>query len=92
MSRGGLPARFPPHGAWPGIMRADVAAAFFDCANTGELRRAITRGEAPPPSDLRGTGRSKEPVWTLEQCRAFITRRFGSGERQAAREDVSDLI
>lgn len=92
MARGALPARFPPQGAWPGVMRADVAAAFFDCSNTRELTTAISRGEAPPPSDLRGSGRAREPVWTLEQCRAFITRRFGSGEKPSQKEDVAELI
>jgi hypothetical protein len=58
-----LPARFPPTGVWPAEMRADMAAAYFDFRDTAELQRAIARGEAPPPSALRGLGRSREPIW-----------------------------
>ena len=45
-------------------MRADMAAAYLDCRDTGELARAVMRAEAPPPTCYRGTGRSREPVWS----------------------------
>ncbi len=66
MTRKPLPARFPPEGAWPAEMRADMTAAYLDYRDTGELARAVVRGDAPPPSSLRGTGRSREPVWSRD--------------------------
>lgn len=59
-----LPARYPPIGIWPAVMRADMAAAYLDYRNTTEFARAVTRGEAPPPIGYHGTGRSREPVWS----------------------------
>lgn len=48
--RSALPARYPPIGAWPALMRADMAAAYLDYRDTLELARAVARGEAPPPT------------------------------------------
>jgi hypothetical protein len=62
--RTALPARYPPIGTWPALMRADMAAAYLDYRDTGELARAVVRGEAPPPTGYHGTGRSREPVWS----------------------------
>jgi hypothetical protein len=45
-------------------MRADMAAAYMDYRNTGELARAVVRGEAPPPTGYHGIGRAREPVWS----------------------------
>jgi hypothetical protein len=45
-------------------MRADMAAAYLDYRDTGELARAVVRGEAPPPIGYRGIGRAREPVWS----------------------------
>jgi len=45
-------------------MRADMAAAYLDYRDTGELARAVMRGEAPPPTGYHGIGRSREPVWS----------------------------
>jgi hypothetical protein len=45
-------------------MRADMAAAYLDYRNTGELARAVVRGEAPPPTGYHGIGRAREPVWS----------------------------
>jgi hypothetical protein len=59
-----LPARYPPIGTWPAVMRADMAAAYLDYRDTGELARAVGRGEAPPPIGYRGVGRAREPVWS----------------------------
>src|ERR1035437_715350 len=56
-----LPARYPPSGAWPAQMRADMAAAYLDFRCTAELVVAIKRGDAPAPSSLRGKGRKQEP-------------------------------
>lgn len=88
-----LPARYPPHGAWPAMMRADLTAAFFDCKDTKELAAAVIRGDIPPPCGSIGKGRSKEPVWTIDYCRAFIARRYDGGatERSDA-EDLADMV
>ena len=62
--RTSLPARYPPIGTWPALMRADMAAAYLDYRDTAELARAVMRGEAPPPIGYHGIGRSREPVWS----------------------------
>ncbi len=67
-----IPARLPPHGAWPGIMAADLAAAFFDCHDTGELVQCLNDGDVPPPTALRSVGRSREPVWALDARRSTV--------------------
>ena len=46
------------------MMRADLAAAYLDFDDTAEFRRAIRRGDAPPPVSYRGTGRLRQPVWS----------------------------
>ncbi len=68
-------ARYPEHGAWPGEMRADVAAAFLDYETTGGLFAAIMRGEAPRPTSTRLRDGRREPVWALEALRAHVARR-----------------
>ena len=45
-------------------MRADMAAAYLDFRNTGELARAVVRGDAPLPTGYHGVGRAREPVWS----------------------------
>ena len=62
--RTSLPARYPPVGAWPTLMRADMAAAYLDYRDTAELARAVGRGEAPPPIGYHGSGRARQPVWS----------------------------
>lgn len=69
-----LPARFPPFGAWPALMRADMTAAFFDFEDTAALYRAMARGEAPRPTEIRHRGQAREPVWSVESCRQFALR------------------
>jgi|RhiMetStandDraft_4_1073278.scaffolds.fasta_scaffold131214_1 hypothetical protein len=63
-SRTPLPARYPPIGTWPALMRADMAAAYLDYRNTAELARAVVRGEAPQPTGYHGIRRTREPVWS----------------------------
>jgi hypothetical protein len=63
-SRAAVPARYPPDGCWPAVMRADMAAAYLDFPNTTEFARAVRRGEAPPPISYRGAGRLRQPVWS----------------------------
>lgn len=45
-------------------MRADMAAAYLDYRDTGELARAVGRGEAPSPIGYHGIGRARQPVWS----------------------------
>ena len=68
-------ARFPPNGAWPGVMRADMVAAFFDLETVAALHRALARGEVPRPTDARARGKAREPLWSLDTCRSFVARR-----------------
>lgn len=73
-----LPARYPPARTWPAMMRADMAAAYLDFEDTGELTRALGRGDAPPPAGFRGTGRLRQPVWskaTMDHFAAPIGKR-----------------
>lgn len=62
--RPAIPARYPPIGTWPALMRADMAAAYLDYRDTGELARAVGRGEAPLPVGYRGIGRTRQPIWS----------------------------
>ena len=72
------PARFPLNGAWPGVMRDDMVAAYFDFDDVATFHKAMLRGEVPRPSDTRFRGgKAREPIWALEACRMFIVRRHG---------------
>jgi hypothetical protein len=66
-----LPARYPPAGAWPALMRADMAAAYLDYRDTAELARAVGRGEAPPPISYHRIGKARQPVWSKTIMDAF---------------------
>jgi hypothetical protein len=71
------------------MMRADLTAAFFDCRDTKELSVRVKSGDIPPPCGSIGKGRAREPIWTTDYCRAFITRRYDLGA--TAREEVDEL-
>jgi hypothetical protein len=93
MPRSALPARYPPTGTWPAQMRADMAAAYLDYRDTAELAAAVGRGEAPPPSCLRGNGRRREPVWArvdLDRRVAFRAAPSESGE--PVKENLAALV
>ena len=84
-----LPARYPPIGTWPALMRADMAAAYLDYRDTGEFTRAVGRGEAPPPIGYHGVGRAREPVWS----KAIIDNVLAPGEAiNPDRLDGQDLV
>jgi hypothetical protein len=59
-------------------MRADVAAAFLDFRTTRELMTAIVEGDAPKATAIRGDGKSREPVWHIDNMKEFLARRHGS--------------
>jgi hypothetical protein len=71
------PARYPPNGAWPAELRADIAAAFLDFPNTRTLAVAILEGDAPRASGVRGEGPTRELTWDLEGLKAFVASRHG---------------
>ena len=83
-----LPARYPPSGAWPAAMRADMAAAYLDYRNTGELARAVTRGEAPPPVGYHGAGRARESIWLKAAIDKFLKPDSDSPRQQ----DLASLV
>jgi hypothetical protein len=70
--RSPFPARYPPTGTWPAVMRADMAAAYLDYRDTSELARGVSRGEAPPAIGHHGTGRAREPIWLKATIDNFI--------------------
>lgn len=69
------PARLPKHGHWPFELRADMVAALLDFETTRQLCKAIAVGAAPRPGAVRGTGASREVVWSLEAVRTFVAMR-----------------
>jgi hypothetical protein len=88
-----LPARYPPVGAWPAQMRADMAAAYLDYRDTAELAAAISRGEAPAPCCLRGKGPTREPVWNKDTLDGYLVpRTSGKQDRDDGREDLRGLV
>jgi hypothetical protein len=87
-----LPARYPPIGTWPALMRADMAAAYLDYRNTGELARAVVRGEAPPPTGYHGIGRAREPVWSKAVIDNFTAPARALDLDRSEGEDLSSLV
>ena len=73
-----LAARYPASGAWPGEMCADTTAAYFDLQTTGQLWKAIERGEAPRPSSTRLRNGKREPH-VKEPLEAIPGRRHAAG-------------
>lgn len=82
-----LPARHPPTGAWPTLMRADTAAAYLDFQDAAQLSRAMSKGDAPRPTAIRGSGRSREPVW----AKAHLDR-FAEGADPDRATDLASLV
>ena len=87
-----IPARYPPIGAWPALMLADMAAAYLDFTNTRELARAVRRGEAPPPVAYRGIGRARQPVWSKAAIDLFTSPRSGVNRDGIVGEDLASLV
>lgn len=91
-SRTALPARYPPIGTWPALMRADMAAAYLDFRDTGELVRAVARGEAPPPTGYHGIGRARQPVWSKASIDSFVAPNRAMHSDGSAGEDLASLV
>ena len=90
--RAPLSARYPPAGAWPAIMRADMTAAYLDYRDTGELARGVSRGEAPPPTGYHGSGRAREPVWLKAAIDSFATSRSAINPDETKEQDLASLV
>ncbi len=87
------PARYPPGGAWPEEMRADMAAAFLDFETSGQLFKAILKGEAPGPSSTRLRDGRREPVWALDVLRSHIANRHEiSSDVVSGDDDIASQI
>lgn len=89
-----LPARYPPFGAWPIEMPADIAAALLGFETTGKLYKAIERKEAPRPTATRLNDGRRIPVWSLDACRKFVANRheIRSDAPIAATRSIADRI
>jgi hypothetical protein len=87
-----LPARYPPTGTWPALMRADMAAAYLDYRDTVELARAVGRGEAPPPIGYHGIGRAKEPVWSKATIDKITARATAASSDRLEGQDLASLV
>ncbi len=92
MARNALPARYPPVGAWPALMRADMAAAYLDYRDSSELARAVARGEAPPPTSYHGTGRTRQPIWSKIAIDHFTAPARAMNLVGSDREDLASLV
>ena len=90
--RTSLPARYPPIATWPAVMRADMAAAYLDYRDTGELARAVVRGEAPSPTGYHGIGRSREPVWSKAAIDNFTVPARALGLDRSEGENLASLV
>jgi len=88
-----LPARHPPHGAWPAEMRADIAAAFLDYETTGQLYAAVLRGEAPRPTGERQRKGRREPTWALAALKAHVANRHEiASDALPGKENIGELV
>ncbi len=90
--RTALPARYPPIGTWPALMRADMAAAYLDYRDTGELARAVGRGEAPSPIGYHGIGRAREPVWSKAVIDDFTASGRATDIDRSEGQDLASLV
>ena len=86
--RSPLAARYPPTGAWPAVMRADMVAAYLDYRDTNELARGVSRGEVPPPIGHHGLGRAREPIWSKTVIDNFI----GPDSDNSGNQDLASLV
>ena len=92
IQRTALPARYPPIGTWPALMRADMAAAYLDFRDTAELSRAVGRGEAPPPIGYHGIGRTRQPVWSKAAMDIFASPRRTRDLEGSKAHDLASLV
>jgi hypothetical protein len=70
------PARFPP--IWPEELTAETLAALLDFPTTRELCKAISRGEAPPPTSFRRAKGTIQCVWHRVAVLKFVAARHAA--------------
>ena len=88
-----LPARHPPHGAWPAEMRADMVAAYLDYETTGQLYAAVLRGEAPRPTGERLRNGRREPTWAFDALKTHVANRHEIASRALpGKENIGELV
>ena len=73
-------------------MRADMAAAYLDYRDTGELARAVVRGETPPPIGHHGMGRAREPVWSKAVIDNFTAPARAMDLERSEGKDLASLV
>lgn len=73
-------------------MRADMAAAYLDYCDTGQLARAVVRGEAPPPTGYHGIGRAREPVWSKAAIDDFTAPAKAIDPDRSEGKDLASLV
>jgi hypothetical protein len=92
-ARRSLPARHPPHGAWPAEMRADMVAAYLDYETTGGLYAAVLRGEAPRPTGERLRNGRREPTWALDALKVHVAKRHEiASDALPGKENIGELV
>src|SRR5262245_44290115 len=88
-----LPARHPPHGAWPAEMRADLVAAYLDYETTGQLYAAVLRGDAPRPTGERLRNGRREPTWAFDALKTHVAHRHEIAfDAITGKENIGELI
>jgi hypothetical protein len=88
-----LPARHPPHGAWPAEMRADMVAAYLDYETTGQLYAAVQRGEAPRPTGERQRNGRREPTWAFDALKTHVGNRHEvASHALPGKENIGELV
>jgi len=88
-----LPARHPPHGAWPAEMRADMVAAYLDYETTGQLYTAVLRGEAPRPTGERLRNGRHEPTWACDALKTHVANRHEiASDALPGKENIEELV
>jgi hypothetical protein len=65
-------ARYPQGPTWPLQMRADMVAAYLDLHDTKDLCRAVSSGDAPPPTATRLIGKRTEVIWLKDAIDRFV--------------------
>jgi hypothetical protein len=86
-----ISAPYPVNDAWSAEMRIDTLARYLDFRTVRELTLAISRGEAPPPTNFRGVGRSREPVWAKIIVDEFVAPHDHLRQNRS-RENLAALV
>jgi hypothetical protein len=69
-----------------------MAAAYLDYRDTGELARAVSRGEAPPPIGYHDIGRAREPIWSKIAIDSFVESSGVIDSDGSTKQDLASLV